>query len=317
MPIDQVLFRPFSPEDDIPRLLRLRLAVEAQDQEGADNTEENLRAQLALPDHDPAHDRMLAADSANPDSLVGYTLVWLPPGEQTAQANIIVHPDWRRRGIGSALMEQALARLRQLGATQTEIYAHHKHPAAGAFLQANGFKPAGAYTEMHAPADQRLPPTVWPYGYQVHTYAEVQDIAILTQLMNECYHDLPGHHPVSQEQMAEWLPQFTPEGLFLLFSEKNRPVGISRVELSPARSAKNGVSTGYIDSPGIYSPHRRLDLYRALLLTGMKWLQGQGAALIELESWGDKQEVLRSYRSLGFTILRQIITYRRSLTTDY
>jgi mycothiol synthase len=313
MPLDQVLFRPFSPEDDIPCLLRLRLTVEAEDHEGADNTEEYLRLQLALPGHDPAHDRLVAAAAADPDSLLGYNLVWLPPGEQTAQANVIVHPAWRRRGIGSALLAQALARLRQLGAAQVEVYAHHKHPAAGAFLQAQDFQPAGAYTEMRAPADRRLPPTVWPYGYQVRTYAEVQDLAILTQMMNECYHDLPGHHPASQEQMAKWLPQFTPEGLFLLFSEKNRPVGISRVELSPARSTKNGISTGYIDSPGIYSPHRRLDLYRALLLTGMKWLQSQGAALIELESWGDKQEVLRSYFDLGFQIIRQIITYRRKL----
>lgn len=317
MPPDQVFFRPFSPEDDIPRLLRLRLAVEAEDHEGADNTEETLRFQLALPGHDPIQDRMVAAAAADPDSLLGYNLVWLPPGEQTAQANVIVHPAWRRRGIGSDLMEQAFARMRQLGAAQVRVHAPHQHPAAGAFLKAHGFRPAGAYTEMRAPTDRRLPPTVWPYGYQVRTYAEVQDLAILTQLMNECYHDLPGHHPVSQEQMAEWLPQFTPEGLFLLFSEKNRPVGIIRVELSPERSAKNGVSTGYIDSPGIYAPHRRLDLYRALLLTGMKWLQSQGAALIELESWGDKQEVLRSYHDLGFAILRQIITYHKSLIPDH
>jgi ribosomal protein S18 acetylase RimI-like enzyme len=113
--------------------------------------------------------------------------------------------------------------------------------------------------------------------------------------------------------MAEYLTQFIPESLFLVFSEKNRPVGVSRVELSPERSTKNGLPTGYIDSPGIYSPHRRLDLYRALLLTGMKYLQAQGAALIELESWGDKQEVLRSYSDLGFTILRQIATYQRKV----
>ena len=313
MPIDHLLFRSFNPQDDIPRLLHLRLAVEAVDHEGADNTEENLRAQLALPGHDPARDRTVALDPADPQTLVGYNLVWLQSGSQVAQANVIVHPTWRRQGIGSALLEQALAHLRQLGATQAVIYAHQAHPAAGAFLRAHGFQPAGAYTEMRAPADRRLPPVVLPYGYQVRPYTEVQDLAILTQAFNECYQDLPGHHQVAQEQMAGYLAEFDPHGLFLVFSEKNRPVGVSRVELSPERSAKNGLPTGYIDSPGIYSPHRRLDLYRALLLTGMKWLQSQGAALIELESWGDKQEVLRSYFDLGFHIIRQIITYHRKI----
>ena len=316
MPLDHLLFRPFSPSDDLPRLLRLRLAVEAADQQGDQTSEEALRAQLSLPGHDPARDRTVALDPADPDSLIGYNLAWLPPGGDTAQANIIVHPAWRQQGLGSTLLAQALSQARQLGAAQVVIYAHQSHPAAGTFLRKHGFQPAGAYTELRASAEKRLPPTVWPYGYTVRSYAEVQDLAILTQAMNECYQDLPGHNPVSQDQMAEWLPQFTPAGLFLLFSEKNRPVGISRVEMSAERSAKNGVPTGWIDSPGIYSPHRRLDLYRALLLTGMKWLQSQGAAMIELESWGDKQEVLRSYADLGFTPLRQVTTYRRILTNQ-
>ena len=315
MSLNQIIFRPYSPSDDLPRLLRLRLAVEAEDQQGDEISEEGLRAQLALPGHDPARDRTVALDPADPNTLIGYNLVWLPTNSDAAQANVIVHPAWRRQGIGRALLQQALAHLRQLGAAQVNIYAHQSHPAAGAFLRAHGFLPAGAYTEMRAPADRRLPPVVWPYGYQMRPYTEVQDLAILTQVFNECYQDLPGHHQVTPEQMAEYLSQFIPEGLFLVFSEKNRPVGVSRVEMSPERSAKNGVPTGYIDSPGIYSPHRRLDLYRALLLTGMKWLQSQGAALIELESWGDKQEVLRSYADLGFTPLRQVVTYRQTLTT--
>lgn len=243
MPIDQPIFRPFIPEDDIPRLLRLRLAVEAEDQEGAANNEETLRAQLFLPGHDPAHDRVVAAEVADPETLVGYNLVWLPPGEQNAQANVIVHPAWRRQGIGRALLEQALIRARQLGAAQAVIYAHQKHPAAGAFLRQHGFLPAGAYTEMRAPGDGRLPPIVWPYGYQVRSYAQGQDLAILTQVFNESYQDLPGHHQVDQEQMAGYLAEFDPQGLFLVFSEKNRPVGVSRVEMSVERSTKNGVPT--------------------------------------------------------------------------
>jgi mycothiol synthase len=313
MESSQVIYRPFISEQDIPRLLRLRAAVEAEDQEGADNREETLRTQLALPGHDPAHDRLVAALAADPEQLIGYNLVWLPPGEQNARANVIVHPAWRRQGLGSTLLNRALRRAYQLGAAQVSISAHHKHPAAGAFLRKHAFQPAGAYTEMRAPGDRRLPPTVWPYGYQVRSYAEVQDLATLTQAMNECYADLWGHHHVSQDQMAEWLPQFDQQGLFLVFSEKNRPVGVSRVELSAERSSHNGVPTGYIDSPGIYSPHRRLDLYRALLLTGMKWLQRQDQALIELESWGDKQEVLRSYFDLGFQIISQVVTYTRKV----
>lgn len=313
MPDTQFTIRSFDPEADLPRLLRLSAAVEVGAPERTDDPEKYLRAQLALPGHDPARDRTVALNPADLDQLIGYNLVWLPPGVQTAQANVIVHPSWQRKGLGSALLRQALEHARSLGAVQVNIPAQDKHPAAVPFLTKHGFKPAGAYTELYAAGSLRLPPILWPYGYRVRTYAEVDSLATLTQAMNEAYQFLPGHHTVSQEQMAEWLPSFDPQGLFLVFSEKNRPVGICRTELSPERSTRNGTPTGYIDAPGISSPHRRLDLYRALLLTGINYLYAQGAARFEMESWGDTPAVLRLYQEMGFEILRQVVTYQNKI----
>jgi ribosomal protein S18 acetylase RimI-like enzyme len=144
-------------------------------------------------------------------------------------------------------------------------------------------------------------------------YSEVQDISILTQAMNLCYIPLWGHHEVSENEMDSWLPKFNQQGLFLVFSEKGRVVGISRVEPSPERTQKNGIPTGYIDAPGIVPQHRRLDLFRALVLTGIRWLHEQGQALVEMESWGDKLEVLNMYRELGFQDLRQMVCYQKEL----
>ena len=105
-------------------------------------------------------------------------------------------------------------------------------------------------------------------------------------------------------------------GLFLVFSEKGRVVGISRAEPSAERTLKNGKPTGYIDAPGIVPQHRRLDLYRALVLTGIKWLSAQGYSLIEMESWGDKLEVLKMYRELGFNDLHQLVSYELILAEN-
>ena len=96
--------------------------------------------------------------------------------------------------------------------------------------------PKGAYTELRLSEGIRLPPVIWPYGYTMRPYAEVQDISILTQAMNLCYIPLWGHHEVSENEMASWLPDFNQQGLFLVFSEKGRVIGISRVEPSPERT---------------------------------------------------------------------------------
>jgi len=187
------------------------------------------------------------------------------------------------------------------------------NPAFEAFLENHGFERKGAYHEMRQTIPTHLPTAVWPYGYQLRTYAEVQDISTLTYAMNVCYEGLWGHQEVSQEQMASWLPEFNQQGLFLLYSPSGKVVGISRVEPSPERSTKNDKPTGYIDAPGLHHHHRRMDLYRAFLLNDMHWLQDQGQQLVEMESWGDKQEILNLYHDLGFKVIRKLVSYEHPL----
>jgi len=308
--------QPFSPDRDISRILSLRTAVEVVDQDGIEISEQVLRLQLNLPGHDPLHDRWVIENPADPPTLLASALIRRSPGADTADANILVHPDFRQRGIGTALLKRIIDRAHQLEVGAIQIYANARHTDASAFLHAHGFVPLGAYTELRLSQGVRLPPVIWPYGYTLRTYAEVQDLSILTQAMNLAYIPLWGHQEVSEQELSSWLPDFNPQGIFLVFSEKGRVIGISRTEPSPERSQVNGEATGYIDAPGIVPQHRRLDLYRALVLTGIRWLRDQGQVLVEMESWGDKLEVLKMYRELGFTDKRQLVCYELKLSDD-
>ena len=313
MDLKQLLYRSFSPAQDIPLLLSLYVDIEAADHAGLETSEQDLRHQLELSGHDPLKDRWVVEAPGDPVSLVASALIRVAPGTQTASANILVHPAWRHRGIGSSLLSSVMVRAGEVKANEVQLYASSMHPAAPAFLQKYGFTPQGAYTELRLENSTRLPPVIWPYGYTMRPYSEVQELSTLTQAMNLCYIPLWGHQEVSEQEMASWLPNFNQQGLFLVFSEKGRAVGISRVEPSAERSLKNGTPTGYIDAPGVVPQHRRLDLYRALVLTGIGWLHDQGQVIIEMESWGDKLEVLKMYRELGFKDIRQLVCYQKTL----
>ncbi|OGO31066.1 MAG: hypothetical protein A2136_07245 [Chloroflexi bacterium RBG_16_54_11] len=317
--VNLLSIRAISPDRDIPRILSLRHAAEAVDQEGIEINEQTLRAQLELPGHDPLRDRwVIDTPDYHPEdgdpSLIASALIRQAPGSDEAEAFIVVHPDWRHQGVGGLLLTRIIGRARQLDAQSIQVFANNKHKGAARFLQEHGFVAQGAYTELRLPAEVRLPPVIWPFGYSMRRYDEVQDISILTQAMNLSYIPLWGHQEVSEQEMSTWLPDFNQQGLFLVFSEKGRVVGISRTEPSPERSQKNGLPTGYIDAPGVVPQHRRLDLYRALVLTGIYWLRDRGLTLVEMESWGDKLEVLKMYRELGFVDLRQLVSYRLNLT---
>ena len=307
------LIRPFSATSDIPALLRLRSEAEAVDQEGSLVDEEGLRAQLRLPGHDPSQDRWVIPDPENPAALIGSALVWLPPDSTTVKLNIMIHPAWRQQGLGSQLFVRTVKRSRALGGQFLQAYVNTKNQGPEAFLRKHGFEYEGAYHEMRQAMPTRLPTAVWPYGYQVRAYAEVQDLSALTYAMNVCYEGLWGHQEVSEAQMASWLPEFSPESLFLVYSPSGKVVGISRVDPNAECSDPQDKPTGYIDAPGFHHHHRRMDLYRALLLTGMHWLQDQGLQNVKMESWGDKQEILNLYGDLGFEITRKLVSYKLPL----
>ncbi len=310
MEIEKLVTRPFSPEQDIAPLLTLYSEVESVDHHGMDISEQALQQQLDATGHDLLHQRWVVEAPDDPKRLIGSALVKVSPETYKAEANILVHPAWRQQGIGSHLLSRIIDRSLQLKAQFLHIYAHSKHSHALSFLSEHAFTPQGAYTELRLAEGVRLPPVIWPFGYSMRPYSELQDLTILTQAMNLCYIPLWGHSEVSEQEMATWLPHFVLPGIFLVFSEKGRVVGISRVEPSAERTQKNGAPTGYIDAPGIVPQHRRLDLYRALLLTGIQWLHDQGQTIIEMESWGDKLEVLKMYRELGFSDLRQLVCYQ-------
>jgi len=314
MASQEPVIRSFSPAQDLPRTLSLYAAIEAADQSGMDISEQAIRSQLELPGHDPLKDRWVVESPADSTSLIASALVRISPGAHLADANILVQPGWRQRGIGTSLLSKVMDRANELRANAIQMYANRKLLAASTFLEKHGFLAQGAYTELRMDKGTRLPPVIWPFGYTMQTYAEVQNLSTLCEAMNLSYIPLWGHQEVSEQEMASWLPGFNQQGLFLIFSEKGRVVGISRVEPSSERTLKNGIPTGYIDAPGVVPQHRRLDLYRALVLSGIRWLHDQGQEIIEMESWGDKLEVLKMYRELGFKDLRQLVCYQKNLS---
>lgn len=300
--------RAFHPAQDFAALTGLRQRVEAHDQDGVDASDPALRAQLAWPNHDPARDRWVVDDPHAPGELAAHGLTWLPPNSRAARVHIIVAPQWRRQGLGTALWALAVQRARQLGAGAAVSYVNGQNPAANAFLVKQGCTLDWPYIEMRRTAPQ-VPAGCLPPGFAVRSYAEVQDLPLLTRAMNEAYAGQAGHNETDEAEMAGWLADFSQPGLLLLFAPGGELAGISRTEVNADRSAANGCPTGYIDAPGLLPAYRSPETYRGLLRAGLAWLAGQGCAWVELEGWGEPPERLEMFAREGFSLLKHINAY--------
>ncbi|MEO6958195.1 MAG: mycothiol synthase [Antricoccus sp.] len=93
---------------------------------------------IALRHHDPAVGHVLAVRAG---STVGYAIV--EHDSDGAQAEMVVHPDQRQLGIGTALL-QALP-------TSVQIWAHGNIPAAQTIAAHEGFTAVRTLWQLHRP----------------------------------------------------------------------------------------------------------------------------------------------------------------------
>ena len=312
---DEFVFRPFDMDRDVLPLLRLINEIEAIDQVDEGRSESELRASLTWPEGDPARDRVVVAEPGRPERLIAAVTTWKASTTDRADVRIMVHPDWRRRGLGSALLARGLARAREKGAVYLSAGHDNRMRAAGAFLHAHGFRPTATWIQMRCAAEVPLAEPVYPAGYTVRPQSEVQSVPVVAEALNRGFIGHFEHRDATDTEVAHWLgtDHTRPDGIFLAFDPAGEPAGICWAEINPDHSARRGRPTGYIDSLAVVPEHRRHGLGRALLLEGMRWLRANGQATIELDAWGENERALPLYEGAGFRISRQGQSYERTL----
>jgi mycothiol synthase len=302
-----------SSTEELEHLLSLYHACQEAQGSGDRMTLEALKARIALPGHDPSRDRWVVEVPGQPGRLVGTAWVWAQSAERCI-LSAAVHPDLRRLGMGSLLAAQAAARAREKGATHLTTTIEGEDEKGAAFLLANGFQAAGDVWVLEAPQSTPVQTPEWPVGYCGRTYAEVDDLSVLVEVMNRCYHDMWGHTEntpgaVDEDHVKEWMARapdnFIPEGMILAYGPDGCAVGFSRAELSEGQLV--------VDGPGVAPEHRSMQLQRPLALAVMQFLRGRGEGPILLQSWGDPAEVIGVYQSIGFVLREHYLEYKKDL----
>jgi mycothiol synthase len=310
----QFVFRHYSLEgdQDLKLLAGLLQAVEAYDQDGEEVSEAALSASLKWQGHDPEKDRWLAFPRGQPERAIGYTFTFTQSA-QRASLHVAVHPEWRRKGLGRALLQRSLERARELGTQQALCNANAKNTAAKAFLNDLGFQLAGSAWSLHLPAGQPIAEPVWTEGFTVRRYIKAPDLTLLTSVLNQCYADRWGHTEnipgaVDEARVARALDYWQPEDILLAFAPDGLAVGVCE-----NRPANDPDEEHLLGGPGIAPAYRSRGLYEALTLSAAYWLRHYGDRAIRLESYGDDEAVIAIYQELGFRLDGQYLSYSYDL----
>jgi mycothiol synthase len=186
--------------DDEQRKIRVLIAA-AKQADGVAPVGDQVLRELA-------HDRTRHLVAVDGDAVTGY----LNLTEEPAMAELAVHPEARRRGIGSAMVSTGLAE----GGDDARIWAHGNLEPARATAAALGLVVVRELLQMRRPLTG-LPPVTVPDGVRITTYAGPVDDGELLRVNNAAFAWHPEQSGWTEADVAERRdePWFDPAGLFM------------------------------------------------------------------------------------------------------
>jgi mycothiol synthase len=284
--------------------------------------------------HDWEHDDGLELDEdvivAEVDgSIVGVVAEdWRVRGERVFHhLDPIVHPDWRRRGLGRALLAWAEARAATGAAAGTMGPLDLPHVLAGwsdleipesaPFAAAAGYHVEGYGVMMTRPLDAPIPDAPMPDGLEVRP-VRPDDHRAIWDADCEAFQD---HRDPTTRTEADFVRWFTmPEldtSIWEVAWDGDEVAGSVWNMVFAEENARLGIKRGWLEHVSVRRAWRKRGLASALMARSMRRLRELG--LTEAALGADAENLsgaVRLYESLGFGRVRTAAGYRKDLTIE-
>lgn len=218
-------------------------------------------------------------------------------GGVTAVTTGLVHPAWRRRGVGGLAFDWASGRAGG-GALRAESEA--LGPGAHALYLSRGLAQILAEDVMQLPASAALPPAPAPAGLALWRWDQAGP-ARFYAVFDAAFRDRPGFPGWPQERWVEWLTDdddFRPQTT-LLASVDGTDAGFIA-----------GAATGWITQLGVVPAARGQGLGAYLLAEAVRRLRSAGETSITLNVNINNPRAARLYSRLSFTRIGRRARYQ-------
>ncbi|GAA0908077.1 mycothiol synthase [Pseudonocardia zijingensis] len=219
-------------------------------------------------------------------------------------AELVVHPEHRRAGLGRRIVEEALTRS---GGT-LRVWAHGQHPGAVALAARLGFAPVRELWQMRRSLLAPLPEPQLPEGVRLRAFVPGQDDEEFLRVNNAAFdwHPEQGGWDSSQLRLREAEAWFDPAGFLLAVDESDRLLGFHWTKVHGGTEP-----IGEVYVLGVDPAARGMRLGAALTVAGLHHLRERGLHDVLLYVEADNAPAVRLYSGLGFTRWQADVLYRR------
>ncbi|WP_373289924.1 mycothiol synthase [Saccharopolyspora thermophila] len=235
--------------------------------------------------------------------LIGYAHLDTEHEKATGQlvAELAVHPDHRRRGAGTRLVEALLERAElslepapDLG--RLRIWSHGEHPGALRLAERYGFsRPRELWRMGRDLTEPALPVVELPEEVRIRTFRVGRDEAAVVDVNRRAFAWHPEQGGMTEQDLRikereEW---FDAAGFFLAVDAHDRLLGFHWTKVHP-----DGMGEVYV--VGVDPSAQGGGLGRSLTVSGLRHLRNTGCRRVMLYVEADNAPAIKVYQRLGF-----------------
>jgi mycothiol synthase len=317
-------FRRFRGEEDYPGMLRVwGAAHEADGLEDVPSLDGFKLNYSTLVNCDPATDMVMAEVDGE---LVAYARVFwteLVEGGRSYENFGFVHPDWRRRGLGTALHRRNETRLREIAAEHGDVGGPKwlasegvdADPGTAALLPGDDYAAVRYFWDMVAPTLDGIVVPPLPAGIELRPVTRKQYRTIWLASA-EAFRD---HWGEQEWTDADWTrfdaePDNADPRFWRVGWAGDEVAGAVVTTVPADENERFGRSRVFVSMVSVRRPFRRRGLARALLAGSLVAAREGGFTSAGLGVDSDSPTGATAlYESLGFRLERAFTTYRKPL----
>jgi mycothiol synthase len=316
--------RPYAGEADVPAIVGISNAENEADRIPSRWSVGEALADYrhASPSFDARRDVTVAEIDDRPVAVASREWIDTTDGElREYRVGGDVHPEWRRRGIGAALLEHNEERSRALAAAhetdRRKVFGSFtgEHQAGAiALLEQNGYTPVRWFFDMVRPTLDEIPEVPLPDGLEVRPLGPDQYSAVW-KADAEAFRDHWGGFDDSPQAFQRFLdmPEFDPSLWVIAWDGDDIAGGVLNT-IYPEENEALGVQRGWLDSVFTRRPWRRRGLARALIARSLVALKQRGmmAAVLGVDA-DNPSGALGLYEGVGFAVDTRYTAWRKPM----